>query len=96
MRDIMVETTKTKARESIIDNTWVRDVIIPIALIIGAVLILWQVKNSSRIPDTFKPFILASGILVIAAAVLEALIIFVKIVDLIATNITKHGNRKLL
>ena len=91
----MVETTKTKTRESIIDNTWVRDVIIPIALIIGAVLILWQVKNTSIIPDMFKPFILASGILVIAAIVLETLIIFAKILDFLATNIAKHGKKLL-
>ncbi|MFA4640908.1 hypothetical protein [Pyrococcus kukulkanii] len=91
----MVETTKTKTHESILENSWIRDVIIPVALIILAAIILWWVKNTTLIPDMFKPFILASGVLLIAAAILETLIIFAKILDFLATNITKHWKKLL-
>lgn len=83
----MVETTKTKTRESIIDNSWVRDVLIPVVLIVLAVIILNAVRNTSLIPEMFKPFILTSGLLVIAAAILEALIIISKVIDWIVSKL---------
>jgi len=91
----MVETTKTKSNKSLTENSWMRDVIIPVMLIGLAVIILWWVKSTAIIPNTFKPFILASGILVVAAAFLETLIIVAKILDFLITNTTKYGKKLL-
>ena len=90
----MVEPTKTKTHKGIMENSWIRDVLAPLLLILPAILILEWVWTSN-LPSPFKQFILASSALVAAALILEIMIIISKLMDLLIDRMFKIS-RKLL